>query len=128
MINLLRWKGWIDYTVPLPNVYSDTVSTTPVSQRVEGEDKLSEHDSDSEDDDSHCLDGEVEALSDDVRYRDSSYGYSRRRMKIHYDSGWFVGVIPYFNRKLLEYKVDFKDGSTDYVPEGDIGSMDVILM
>ena len=49
-----------------------------------------------------------------------------KKFKILYDSGWFVGKVMYYNHALSEYKVDFEDGSVDYVSPEDIDGVEVI--
>ena len=125
--HLITPEGLANYTVPPPNLYSDPVISPPIPQTSVGEqDGLNEYASDS-DDDRECEE-EVDVLSDDTNDRDFAYGCSGKKLKIHYDKGWFVGVVAYYNRKLEEYKVEFQDGSVDYVPERDVGNNDVILL
>ena len=125
--HLITPEGLDNYIVPGPNLYNDPVINPPIPQTSVGEqDGLNEYASDSDD---AAESGEEEnVLSDDSNDRDFAHGCSGKKLKIHYDNGWFVGVVSYYNRKLKEYKVEFQDGSVDYVPESDVGSTDVILL
>ena len=49
-------------------------------------------------------------------------------MRALYENGWFVGDIVYYNSKLEEYKVDFEDGTSDYVAESDIDNVEVQIV
>ena len=43
------------------------------------------------------------------------------KVKVLYQNGWVVGDVEYFNTALLEYKVSFSDGTSDYIPADDVG-------
>ena len=51
-----------------------------------------------------------------------------RKIKALYENGWFIGKIKYFNTVLCEYKVDFSDGTSDYLAIQDIDGIEVILV
>ena len=51
-----------------------------------------------------------------------------RQIKALYENGWFTGDITYFNSALCEYKVEFRDDSSDYIPYHDIDGVEVILV
>ena len=125
--HLITPEGLENYQVPPPNVYSDPVNSVPSAPVVDGQDGLEEYSSDSDEEEDVNMEDES-VLTDDVTDRDSTYGYSGRRLNIHYSGSWCEGVVSYFNRKLLEYKVEFEDGSVDYIPEEDIGSIDVVTL
>ena len=125
--HLITPEGLADYTVPPPNSYSDPDISPPTSQpNVRGQDGLDEVASDS--DEVSESEEEVDVLSDDPNDRDFTYGCCGKKLKIHYNNGWFVGMVAYYNSKLKEYKVEFEDGSLDYVPEGDVGNIDIIVI
>ena len=51
-----------------------------------------------------------------------------RKLKALYTNGWFVGNIIYFNTVLKEYKVEFEDGTSDYIEPSDIDNVEIILI
>ena len=51
-----------------------------------------------------------------------------KKIRGHYETGWHIGKIEYFNIKLEEYKVSFEDGSSDYIKKSDIDGTDIILL
>ena len=50
----------------------------------------------------------------DQTYDDHLVG---KKIHGHYETGWHIGKIEYFNIKLKEYLVLFDDGSSDYIKE-----------
>ena len=45
-----------------------------------------------------------------------------------YENGWFERDIMYLNTNLLEYRVNFSDGSFDYIDVEDINGVDIELL
>lgn len=45
-----------------------------------------------------------------------------------YDTGYFTGEITYYNTHLKEYRVNFADGSSDYVKYEDIDGVDMFIV
>ena len=43
-------------------------------------------------------------------------------------NGWFIGDIVYFNTVLREYKVEFDDGTSDYIEPSDIDNVEVMIL
>ena len=50
-----------------------------------------------------------------------------RKVTALYENGWFTRIIVYFNRELKEYKVDYVDKTSDYLPYNDFDGVEVIL-
>ena len=78
---------------------------------------------------------EGDVADDDTERVDSendrhySYMFVGRGIRALYADGWHVGKIDYYNKKLKEYHIRF-DGSSedDYITEGDIDGIEVILI
>ena len=51
-----------------------------------------------------------------------------KKIRGHYETGWYIGKIEYFNTKLEEYNVSFEDGSSDYIKKSDIDGVEIILL
>ena len=51
-----------------------------------------------------------------------------RKINGHYETGWHIGKLVYFNTKTQEYLVTFDDDSSDYIKEADIDDKEVILL
>ena len=51
-----------------------------------------------------------------------------KKIRGHYETGWHIGKIEYFNINLEEYKVSFEDGSSDYIKKSDIDGTEIILL
>ena len=51
-----------------------------------------------------------------------------KKIRGHYNTGWHIGTLHYFNTKLKEYMVKFEDGSEDYIEESDIDGLEIILL
>ena len=43
-------------------------------------------------------------------------------------NGWFVGDIVYYIIVLREYKVEFDDGTSDYIEPSDIDNVEVMIL
>ena len=48
-------------------------------------------------------------------------------LKALYENGWHTGLVKYYNSKLGELKIDFTDGSSDYVAPADIDGEEIFL-
>lgn len=51
-----------------------------------------------------------------------------RRLKALYNNGWFTGDILHFNTFLHQYKIQFDDGSTDYIQPRDINNIEIMIL
>ena len=70
---------------------------------------------------------EVPVLEDNISDRVLDHQLVGRKVRASYENGWFVGEIVYFNNKLNEFKIDYNDGTSDYVCEDDFNDLDLIL-
>ena len=50
-----------------------------------------------------------------------------RRIKILYQQ-WAIGRISWYNKKLDEYRVEFEDGTEDYINLDDVNGAEMILL
>ena len=50
------------------------------------------------------------------------------KLRALYENGWFERDIMYLNTNLLEYRVNFSDGSFDYINVEDINGVDIELL
>ena len=71
---------------------------------------------------------EVEERIDDENSRLFDYENVGRKIKALYDSGWHIGEIKYYNVTLAEYKIDFEDGSVDYISLDEIDGIEILLI
>ena len=71
--------------------------------------------------------GEEEEIMDDAKDRLFDHELVGRKVKACYENGWFIGDIMYFNTQLSEFKVDFLDGTSDYIQLEDIDGIEIIL-
>ena len=44
-----------------------------------------------------------------------------RKIKALYDNGWFIGRITWFNNEMEKLRVEFENGTEDYIYQSDIG-------
>ena len=61
----------------------------------------------------------------DRNYNDINVG---RKVKALYENGWHTGKIHYLNTDFGEYKIDFPDGSVDYISPDEIGGAEVYFV
>ena len=124
-------EGLDNYVMPPPMTLLDPSEDIPVPQLVSGQDENEEEEEEEEEtepdtSEQDLQDGEEELKLDRVEDRHYAHGLVGKQLKINYHSGWFIGDIVYFNFELNEYKVEFKDGSSDYVAPTDIDGIEVI--
>ena len=67
-------------------------------------------------------------MMDDVKYCLFDHELVGRNVKSCYENGWFIGNIKYYNTQLSALKVDFQDGTSDYIQLGDIDGIEVIFL
>ena len=67
-------------------------------------------------------------LEDNLEDRQEDHEYKDRKIKVLCGNGWFTGDILYFNVKLEEFKVKFKDGTFDYLKKEDFDGIEVIIV
>ena len=69
-------------------------------------------------------------LDDDEKDRilNDDFNLVGRELKVLYANGWFVGNILYFNTALNEYKVEFSDGTSDYIESSDVDNVEVMIL
>ena len=70
----------------------------------------------------------MEERIDDENSRLFDYENVGRKIKALYDSGWHIGEIKYYNVTLAEYKIDFEDGSVDYISLDEIDGIEILLI
>ena len=73
------------------------------------------------------LEAETERI-DKEDDRTTNHELIGKQIRGHYETGWHVGRIEYFNRSLEEFHVLFDDGSEDYIKETDIDGVEIILV
>ena len=74
------------------------------------------------------IDDEEPERVDKAEERDFEHKNFGRNIKALYENGWHIGTIKYFCKDLIEYKIDYPDGSTDYISPNDIDGLEVILI
>ena len=97
---------------------SDAIVEDELFTTMENEENL---DLNSNDD----LEEEREDNESDRVYNDKLIGEKIRGL---YETGWHTGTVEYFNTKLEEYCVSFKDNSEDYIKKNDIDGEKIILV
>ena len=65
---------------------------------------------------------------DRLEARDFTHKDVNRQVKALYTIGWHTGTVRFYNKKLLELKVDFLDGSIDYISPDDIDGIEVYFV
>ena len=66
-----------------------------------------------------CIDEELDRI-----YK---YPLKNRRVKVLYQE-WEIGSISCYNKKLNEYRVEFEDGTEDYIKLDDVNGIEMILL
>ena len=118
-------EGLNDYTIPGPAMYLDApVDVVPCETPAPAE-AVDDENTDLTDEPEDATIDEREDCSDD---RDMEHPSVGRMVKALYDNGWHIGEVKYYNRTLKELKVDFPDGSCDYIAPGDIGDTEVFYV
>ncbi len=66
---------------------------------------------------------------DDERYRDTNHNLVGLQISAFYpdEGGWFDGTITWYNTQMGRLRVQYIDGTDDYIPPEDINGVDVIL-
>ena len=65
---------------------------------------------------------------DEESDRDYHHEFVGRDIKAFYHSGWHQGRVDYWNKELQELKVDYPDGTVDYIKISDIDDVEVMLL
>ena len=68
---------------------------------------------------------EVVECSDEELDRIYKHPLKNRRVKILYEK-WTTGCILWYNKKLDEYRVEFEDGTKDYINLHDVNGIEMI--
>ena len=122
---LITPEGLDNYEVPPPMLLLDPQEAAPSTPNIEGV-ETPEIEEDLEPTTSEFASAESDYKLDNEGDRMYEWGSVGKKFKILYDGGWFVGKVIYYNHALSEYKVDFEDGSVDYVSPEDIDGVEVI--
>ena len=122
---LITPEGLDNYQVPPPMSLLDPQEAAPSTPYMEGV-ETPEIEEDLEPTTSEFAMAESDYKLDDEGDRMYEWGSVGKKFKILYDGGWYVGKVMYYNQTLSEYKVDFEDGSVDYVSPEDIDGVEVI--
>ena len=137
--HLITPEGLDSYVVPPPMLLVDPSASLPVPQPTDIPDEVVDDEVvddevvdadqiDKEQDGGDDIENNLVELEDKAADRLIDFGYVGRKLKGLYDNGWFTGDIMYFNTSLLEYRVDFPDGSSDYVTEEDIDGVEMLIV
>ncbi|EDO41481.1 predicted protein [Nematostella vectensis] len=123
---LITPEGLNNYKVPTPSIIA------PTSYFPQSEDNIVDADFEMYDNrDEVELEPEAceleQVLEDCYEDRDEKDELVGREVIALYENGWFTGKIEYYNKKLKEYKVKFRDDSTDYLAYKDFDGVEVIL-
>ena len=124
--NLITPEGLPDYQMPPPMTLLDPQDGVPVPQNVKGVEPMEVEETDQDPTEGELDTAEEEFKLDYEEDRVYERGGVGKKFKVLYDSGWFIGHVKYYNHALGEYKVDFDDGSVDYISPDDIDGIEVI--
>ena len=126
--DLVTPEGLPGYKVPAPLLYlpvSDAVPTTKITYATE----------DQEDADDEQLEQDMEEPGEEgeewEHNEDDQYYYVEycgRKIKAHYENGWFEGTLEYFNNDMKKYRMTYTNGSEGYIGLEDMDGVEVILM
>ena len=126
--NKINPEGLVGYVVPppLPTVSSDQpVAQDPVIPNEIPDEILDEV----EEEDAPVPDVQDDDLEDDHDYdRHYDHVLVGRKIKVIYDNGWFTGVVTYYNVTMNKLRVQYDDGTDDYIEIGEINGSDVQLL
>jgi hypothetical protein len=67
-------------------------------------------------------------FSDYHEARDFDHEFVGRKIKALYTNGWHTGNVDYFNYELGSLKINFPDGSVDYVKPNEIGNTEIFFV
>ena len=118
-------EGLPNYKPPEPCIYVEASTEAPISNEVDPDPMTEEQLEPFEDEENPPA--VVPVLEDNISDRVLDHQLVGRKVRAWYENGWFVGEIVYFNNKLNELKIDFDDGTSDYVCEDDFNELDLIL-
>ena len=124
-------EGLTGYTVPPPLqvVSSDQAMQCPIPESTIEEPS---EDSESENQEILCMEYEeneqevVERIDEELD-RIYKRPLKNRRVKILYQE-WAIERISWYNKKLDEYRVEFEDGTEDYINLDDMNGIEMILL
>ena len=71
---------------------------------------------------------EIPERFDDACDRDHGFKDVGRSVKALYENGWHIGTIEYYNKILKEFRVNFSDGSVDYISLDEIGDPELYFV
>ena len=126
------------YTVPPPLqvVSSDEAVQCPIPESLEETIEESTEEpsevSESENQEILCIEyeeneQEVVERIDEKLDRIYKHPLKNRRVKILYQE-WVIGRISWYNKKLDEYRVEFEDGTENYINLDDANGIEMILL
>ena len=127
--HLIKPEGLSDYSVPLPSLFIQLSSNQPevaTAGPAEMPPDVEEHENVNAYE-NRDADEQLEDSEGDRVYQDE-FNLVGRKLKALYNNGWFTGDILYFNTSLNEYKVQFDDGSMDYIEPSDIDNVEIMIV
>ena len=64
---------------------------------------------------------------DDVKDKVYKHPLKNRKLKVLYQN-WHVGTITWYNKVLDEYRIEYEDGTDDYINLDDADGIEIILL
>ena len=124
--HLVKPEGLADYVIPPPSLFIQPASAEPQTIGVEQEEMPADVEEaepiEPEETDDNLIDKEKDIILND------DFNLVGRKVRALYGNGWFIGDIVYFNTVLREYKVEFDDGTSDYIEPSDIDNVEVMIL
>ena len=118
-------EGLPNYVVPPPlpmTTSQEPMECAPPEPAAEPEDILPEEEPEPTE-----VDIDTSERVDDPKDRVFDHCMINREIRGYYD-GWYIGRITWYNTKLGEYRVLFKNKSEDYITLDDIDGLQIILV
>lgn len=127
--DLIKPEGLKGYVVPPPSLLEPSVSLPQAEENiVTGEENaMDEASPDKPKQPEHHSSSESAVLEDKYDDRDFHEELVGRKVTALYENGWFTGTIEYYNTKLKEYKVNYRDDTSDFLSPDDFDGVEVIL-
>ena len=118
-------EGLFGYKVPSPALMIDPPSH-PVEQDIPAA-SMDQIDPEDEDFDEQPPEEPEDERIDCETDRIFDHEHVGKTVKALYENRWHIGVVRYYNSHLSELKIDFPDGSSDYIKPGEIGDSEIFL-
>ena len=126
--SLIKPEGLKSYVVPPPAFLPPTVGLPQVEELpVTAADPTEDHTEYEDAAKEQPADKTVTKLEDRVEDRDYQDDLVGRNVTALYENGWFTGNVVYFNKELQEFRVEYADGTSDYLATDDFDGVEVIL-